>query len=476
MARTARPKAARPSPTRREKDSLGEKEIPAEALYGIQTLRAVENFPVSGLKAHPRLIRAYASIKKACALANRDLKLLDNEKSGAIIKAADEILAGKHLDQFVVDIYQAGAGTSFNMNANEVIANRALELLHHPRGRYEHLHPNDHVNMGQSTNDTFPTATHISVLWQLKSLGPVLNALEGAFAAKGKEFGGVIKSARTHLQDAVPITLGQEFAAYAAAVDKAARELDRRSKLLEEVALGGTAAGTGTNASAAFREAAIRHLSRITGLDLRKAQDARMGLQSHWPLAAVSSGIKELALELIRIANDLRLLASGPTTGFAEIVLPAVQPGSSIMPGKVNPSMAECLDMICFQLVGYDQAVGLAAQAGQLDLNVMTPLSAANLLGGTQLLINFLPKFTHRCVQGIVADKEKCDEYFGKSLSLAALLNPVIGYAKAAEIFKEALAKKTTVPKLVLEKKLMTEDDLKKLFDPKAVTGILDGR
>ncbi len=459
---------------RREKDSLGEKDIPADALYGIQAARAVENFPVSGQKAHPAMIRAYASIKKACALANKDMKLLDAQRAGAILKAADEILAGRHLDQFVVDVYQAGAGTSFNMNANEVIANRALEILRKPRGRYEELHPNDHVNMGQSTNDTFPTATHVAALWQLKALAPVLNALEGALAAKAKEFSGIVKSARTHLQDAVPITLGQEFAAYAAAVGKAARELDRRSGLLEEVALGGTAAGTGANASAAFRELAIRHLSRITGLTLKKAHDPRMGLQSHWPLVAVSSGLRELAIELIRIANDLRLLASGPTTGFAEIVLPAVQPGSSIMPGKVNPSMAECLNMICFQLVGYDAAIALAAQGGQLDLNVMTPLSAHNLMSGTQMLINFLPKFTHRCVRGIVADKEKCEEYFGRSLSLAALLNPVIGYSKAAEIFKEALAKKTTVPKLVLDKKLLKEDDLKRIFDPKAVTGILD--
>lgn len=462
--------------TRAEKDSLGIKKVPAEAYYGVQTLRAVENFPVSGLKAHPRLIFAFVSIKKACALANRELGVLDKKKADAILKACDKILGD--LDAwrqwFVVDVYQAGAGTSFNMNTNEVISNLALESLGLPKGDYKAINPNDHVNMAQSTNDTFPTASHVSSLLQVRELLPILKKLSGAFHAKGSEFGDTIKSARTHLQDAVPITLGQEFNAYGAAIEACSTELERRSELLNSVALGGTAAGTGTNTAPGFREKAIRHLGKITGLPLAPARDPRMALQSHQPLAAVSSALKELALELIRIANDLRLMCSGPTTGFAEIVLPAVQPGSSIMPGKINPSIPECLNMICFQIVGRDLAVGLASQAGQMDLNVMTPLTAYNLLDSTQLLIEFLPQVDKLCIRGIKADKDQCKEYFGKSLSLAALLNPKIGYAKAAEVFKEALAKKTTVYQVVLERGLLSKKELDALFDAKTVTGALD--
>jgi aspartate ammonia-lyase len=360
------------------------------------------------------------------------------------------------------------------MNTNEVISNLALELLSKPKGDYDAIHPNDHVNMAQSTNDTFPTASHVSSLLQAQELMPVLVALSKAFRAKGKEFASIIKSARTHLQDAVPITLGQEFNAYAAAIEACTAEIERRSKLLEAVALGGTAAGTGANTAPGFREKAIKHLAQITGLQLEPALDPRMGLQSHQPLVAFSGALKELALELIRIANDLRLLCSGPTTGFAEIVLPAVQPGSSIMPGKVNPSIPECLNMVCFQIVGRDLAVAMAAQAGQMDLNVMTPLTAYNLLDSMQLLINFLPQVERLCVRGIKADKEKCKEYFGKSLSLAALLNPKIGYAKAAEVFKEALAKKMTVHQVVLEHGLLSEKELNQLFDAKNVAGALD--
>jgi len=460
--------------TRLEKDSLGDKQVPAQAYYGIQTVRAIENFPVSGLKAHPSMIRAYALVKKACALANMGLEVLEPRRGRAIVKACDEILEGKFQDQFVVDVFQAGAGTSFNMNFNEVIANRALEIVGKPRGDYAWLHPNDHVNMAQSTNDTFPTATHVALLLQLRTLKPVLRQLEKALAAKGREFDRVIKSARTHLQDAVPITLGQEFSAYAAAVGKAAQELERRGTLLHEVALGGTAAGTGANTAPGFRRKAVTYLASLSGFPLRPAQDPRMALQSHWPIAAFSGGLRDLAVELIRIANDLRLLASGPTTGLAEIVLPAVQPGSSIMPGKVNPSLPECLNMVCFHVVGADVAVSLAAQAGQLDLNVMTPLAAHELTHATQLFINFLPVFTQKCVAGIRADEEQCRSYFGTSLSLAALLNPKIGYAKAAEVFKEALKRKMTVPELVLEKKLLTKKELDALFDPQAVTGFLD--
>ncbi len=460
--------------TRMEKDSLGEKAVPADAYYGIQTARAVENFPVSGLKAHPALIRAYAAVKKAAAQANLELGALKPKPAQAIIKAADEVLKGKFDAHFPVDVYQAGAGTSFNMNANEVIANRAAELLGGRRGDSSLVHPNDHVNMAQSTNDTFPTAAHAAVLMLLRDLDPVLASLERAFAAKGRQWARVIKSARTHLQDAVPITLGQEFSAYAAAVAACRSELSRRGELLRGVALGGTAAGTGTNTPKGFRPLAVRKLAEITGLPLLPGRDPRLGLQSHQPLMAVSGALKELALELTRIANDLRLLCSGPTTGFAEIVLPAVQPGSSIMPGKVNPSMVECLNMICFQIIGRDLANSLCAQAGQLDLNVMTPLTAYNLLDSIQLLLNFLPRFEERCVRGIKADEEQCRRYFDRSLSLATLLNPVIGYARSAELFKEALAAKKTIPQLVLEKGLMTRKELDALFDPETTTGALD--
>jgi aspartate ammonia-lyase len=328
--------------------------------------------------------------------------------------------------------------------------------------------------MAQSTNDTFPTATHVALLMQTGPLLESVSGLSDAFLAKGREFESYIKSARTHLQDAVPITLGQEFKAYGAAIEACRTEIERRAELLRRVALGGTAAGTGTNTAPGFREKAIAHLSKITKLKLAPAADPRMGLQSHQAISAYSSALKELALELIRISNDLRLLCSGPTTGFAEIVLPAVQPGSSIMPGKVNPSLIECLNMICFQIVGRDLAVNFCTQAGQMDLNVMTPLSAYNLLDSTQLLINFLPVVEKRCIRGILADKERCRHYFEASPSLATLLNPKIGYLKAAEVFKEAVAKKTTVPKVVLERKILNKKELDELFDPKVVAGALD--
>ncbi len=461
--------------TRVEKDSLGEKKVPAQAYYGIQTLRASENFPVSGLRAHPSLIRAYASIKKACAMANGELGALAKDKAEAVVKACNEVLDGRWDAEFIIDVYQAGAGTSFNMNTNEVVANRAAEILGGAKGEYKLVHPNDHVNMAQSTNDTFPTATYVAVLMETRKLLPVLDSLAQTFGQKAEEFAGVIKSARTHLQDAVPITLGQEFAAYAQALSACREEIARRSELLHHVALGGNAAGTGINSAPGFREKAVKHLGQITNLPLKVARDPRMALQSHQPLAAVSSALKELALELIRISNDLRLMCSGPITGFAEITLPAVQPGSSIMPGKINPSMIECLNMISFQIVGRDLAVGLCAQAGQMDLNVMTPLVAYDLLDSIRLLVNYLPVVDQRCVRGISADAGKCSSYFEQSPSLATLLNPKIGYAKAAEVFKEAVKRKTTVGAVVLEKKILSKKELEDLFDPKAVTGALDG-
>jgi len=457
--------------TRRELDSLGEKEVPAEAYYGIQTQRALENFPVSGIREHPDFIRAYVMIKKAAALANMEVGFLDPKIGEPIVQACDEVLEGALLDQFVVDVFQAGAGTSFNMNVNEVLANRALEIIGRPRGDYKTIGPNDHVNMAQSTNDTFPTAMHLSTLMGLEKLFRVIEDLRDAFLRKGEEFADILKSGRTHLQDALPVTLGQEFRAYASAIDRALKQLMIRREEIKEVALGGTATGTGANTHPKYRELVVRKLSEISSFGLKPASDPFEALQSHLKIAAVSSGLKELALELIRIANDLRLLSSGPTTGLAEIQLPAVQPGSSIMPGKVNPVMCECLDMIGFQIVGNDLTVSLAVQAGQLELNVMMPVIIYNVLQSIDLLVNFLPVFTTKCVEGIRANRERCTEYLEKNPSLATLLSPHIGYLAAASIAKEALEKKMSVKKLVLEKGLLDKERIEEIFNPKNLLG-----
>lgn len=397
--------------TRKEIDPLGEKQIPDDAYYGIQTARAIENFPVSGIKAPLSFIKAYVLVKKAAALANMQVDCLSRRIGEAIIQACDEVLEGKLIDQFVVDVFQAGAGTSFNMNVNEVLANRALEIIGKPKGSYGSLSPNDHVNMGQSTNDTFPTALHISILTDLQPLILELNKLGEAFEELSRKHSGTLKSGRTHLQDAVPITIGQEFGAYASAIMRACEQIGERQKLLHEIALGGTATGTGANAHPKYKRNAIRELAKMTGLPLMPARNAFEALQSARPAQAVSSALKELALELIRIANDLRLLSSGPTTGLSEITLPPVQPGSSIMPGKVNPVMAECLNMVAFQVVGNDLAVSLAVQAGQLELNVMTPIIMYNLLSSIRILTNYLPAFRQKCVEGIRVDKKRCEQY-----------------------------------------------------------------
>ncbi|MEX2751357.1 MAG: aspartate ammonia-lyase, partial [Candidatus Freyarchaeota archaeon] len=375
---------------RRELDSLGEKEVPFEAYYGIQTQRALENFPVSGLREHPLFVKAYVMVKKAAALTNMEVGYLDPKIGKAIVQACDEVLEGKLMDQFVVDVFQAGAGTSFNMNVNEVLANRALEIIGRPKGEYKTISPNDHVNMAQSTNDTFPTAMHVATLLAMQKLFRVLENLRDAFHKKGEEFSDVIKSGRTHLNDALPVTLGQEFQAYASAIDRALRQLKIRKQEIEEVALGGTATGTGVNTHPKYRETVVKKLSEISSLNLKPASDPFEAQQSQLKIATISSGLKELSLELIRIANDLRLLNSGPTTGLSEIVLPAVQPGSSMMPGKVNPVMCECLDMVGFQIVGNDLTISLAVQAGQLELNVMMPVIIHNLLQSIDLLVNYL--------------------------------------------------------------------------------------
>jgi len=457
-------------PTRMEKDSLGEKPVPAEAYWGIQTARAVENYPISGLRAHPRLVDAYMHQKRASALANRDAGVLKPEVANAIVKACDEILGGSLRDQFVVDVFQAGAGVSQHMNTNEVLANRAIEILGGRRGDYSVVHPNDHVNFGQSTNDTYPTAMRVAALLGVRDLAPILENLEKSLDAKGREFDGVLKSGRTHLQDAVPIRLGQEFAAWAGAIRRGRAALADACRHLEELGLGGTAAGTGLNTAPGYREKAIAHMCESTQLDLRPGADMREAMQSCLPMAAVASALKLIALEAIRITNDLRLLASGPITGMAEIILPAVQPGSSIMPGKVNPAILEMVAMVGFQVVGNAAVVDYAVQAGQLELNVMMPAMTLNTLSSIEILGNSLKVLRTKCVEGIRADEERCRRYAELSPSIVTALNPYIGYAKGAEVVKEALRSGRTIPEVVREMKLLTDAQLNEILDPVKMT------
>ncbi len=456
---------------RLERDSLGEREVPDDAYYGVQTLRAVENFPVSGILPRPEFIGAYAMVKKAAALANMEVGWLEPRIAKAIIAACDEILAGHMRDQFVVDDYQAGAGTSLNMNMNEVIANRALEILGHKKGDYSVVNPNDHVNMAQSTNDTYPTAMRLCIIIVAQDLLDNLESLRRALVKKGMEFERVVKSGRTHLMDALPVTLGQEFLAYATAVGKARDQLKGRLKLLEEVPLGATAVGTGVNTHPDYHGLVVRHLRELTDLNLIEAEDPREALQSRQGIASVSSGMRDLALELIRISNDLRLMNSGPTTGLAEIRLPATQPGSSIMPGKVNPVMAECMNMICFQIVGNDLAVAMAVQAGQFELNVMNPVMIHNLLESMVLLNNYMPTFIEKCISGIEADEGRCRGYLEKNPSIATFLSPHIGHMNAAEVAKEALKRGISIRDLVLEKGMMTEEEIERVFDLEFLAG-----
>jgi aspartate ammonia-lyase len=459
---------------RQEKDSLGVREIPDDAYWGAQTSRAIDNYPISAERAHPEMIRAYARIKKACAETNLEMGRLPGDKVRAIVQACDEVLAGKHLEQFVVDVYQAGAGTSFHMNVNEVVAGRAAELVGSSRGDRKAVNPNDDVNLGQSTNDTFPTALHMAAIAVGRVLAAEVGKLAASFERKGKEFDGIVKSGRTHLMDAVPVTLGQEFRAFASATAHRQEALTRALDLLRELPLGGTAAGTGINTPAGFREKAIEKLSRLAGEPFFPATDAREGLQSRAAAGDYSAALRSLAVELGRISNDLRLLASGPATGLDEIRLPAVQPGSSIMPGKVNPSLLECLNMLCFQIIGFDTANSLAVGAGQLDLNVMMPLLAYNLTKGPQLLVNFLPVVRERCIDGITANAEKCRRYLEESPSVVTALTPKIGYATAAEVFKEAVARGVLVKQVLLEKKILTEEELAAAMTKEALLGPLE--
>lgn len=457
-------------PTRTEKDSLGNVEVPSEALYGAQTARAIVNFPISGLRANPALIRAIAAIKLAAAQANGELGLITPEQARAISEAAQEVLDGNHHDQFVVDVFQAGAGVSFHMSANEILANRAGQILNEPLGTYKKVHPNDHVNYGQSTNDIFPTAMRVAALLALEDLYPVLKSLAAAFALKAAEFDHILKSGRTHMQDATPIRLGQEFAAYAIAIAKSAAHIKTTSSSLRELGLGGSAVGTGINTHPHYRAKAIANLARITKQDLTPAADMRYAMQSCAPMAEISSALRTLALEIIRISNDLRLLSSGPNTGFNEIALPGLQPGSSIMPGKVNPVLPELAAMVGFQVIGNDTAVALAVQAGQLELNVMMPTMSHNVLQSITILTHTLHELDHRCVRGITANEARCSFYAQSTVSLATALNPYIGYAKAAEIVKESIATGRSILDLAREKNLLTEEQIDGILDPRAMT------
>ena len=460
--------------TRTEKDTLGPVEVPADSYYGAQTARAVANFPVSGLRESPALVEAYVEVKKAAARANREAGALDERLAGAIIAACDEVIGGKLREQFVVDVFQAGAGTSFNMNVNEVLANRANELLGGKKGEYKPVNPNDHVNMAQSTNDTMPTAVHVASRRRVRELGAGLEALTASLARKAVEYKDLLKGGRTHLQDAMPITMGQHFASCAASVRKAGARVLAAGDGLAEVALGGTATGVGTNITKGYRKNSLRFLSEQTGMTFTPPEDPRAAMRSAYLLADVSAALRNLAVELSRIASDFRLMDSGPMTGIGEMRMPPVQPGSSIMPGKVNPVMAECLNMICFQVMGHDHVVALGAEHGQFEINVFWPVIAYNLLQALEILGNYLPHFAKNCVDGIQVEAEICAHYAETTPSLATVLNPMIGYAKAAEIAKEAVKRKMSIRKLLKEKALLSDAEIERLFDPKNLTGALD--
>lgn len=459
-----------PKATRTEKDSLGTREIAGDRYYGIQTTRALENYPISAMRAHPTLIRAFGMVKEAAAAANRELGLVDTKIANAIIQAAQEVQQGKWNSEFVVDVFQAGAGVSFHMNTNELIANRGIEIVGGELGDYSKVHPNDHVNYGQSTNDVFPTGMRLATLLELENLYPVLDSLVSALEKKGKEFHEILKSGRTHMQDAVPMRLGQEFAAYAGAVRRAEEAIRASAELLRELGLGGSAVGTGINTHPDYREKAIKNLARISGQKLFPADDMRYAMQSNLPMAAVSSALRNLALEVIRVSNDLRLLSSGPNTGFAEINLPALQPGSSIMPGKINPVIPELAAMVSFQVIGNDVAVAMAVQAGQLELNVMMPTMAYSVLQSITILTNMLRQFTDKCVAGITANANRCNFYVQATVSLATALNPYIGYSKAADIAKEAVATGRSIIEIAREKKLLSETEINEILDPVRMT------
>ncbi|PIG93432.1 aspartate ammonia-lyase [Gloeocapsopsis sp. IPPAS B-1203] len=454
------------SQVRIERDSMGERQIPHHVYYGIQTLRATENFPISGIKPLPTYVDACVLIKKATAIANGELECISLEISQAIVAAADEVLSGKLRDQFVVDVYQAGAGTSHHMNVNEVLANRALEILGDEKGNYQRVSPNDHVNYGQSTNDVIPTAIRIGGLLAIKrTLYPALTGAIAALENKAVEFQDIVRSGRTHLQDAVPVRLGENFRAWAQIIQDHETRIKTAAQDLTILGLGGSAAGTGLNTHPQYCDRVAQILAELIDQPLRPAPHLMAAMQSMAPFVSVSGALRNLAQDCVKISHDLRLMDSGPKTGFKEIQLPPVQPGSSIMPGKYNPVMAEMTSMVCFQVMGYDNAIALAAQAGQLELNVMMPLIAYNLIHSIEILGNTLAALTQRCIKGISANRDRCFAYAEGSLALVTALNPYIGYLNAAAVAKESLETGKSLRQIVLERGLMTAEDLAKVLN-----------
>jgi aspartate ammonia-lyase len=457
--------------TRTERDLLGEVEVPENARYGVQTLRAAENFPITGIRiAHfPALIRALAAVKQAAARANRALGLLPDEVADAIEKACGEIADGHWHGHFLVDVVQGGAGTSTNMNANEVIANRALEILGHPRGRYEHCHPNNHVNLSQSTNDVYPTAVNIAALVQQRALAEALAELVAAMRAKGHEFADVLKMGRTQLQDAVPMTLGQEFEAIAVTIEEDIARLDEAAKLLLEVNLGGTAIGTGLNAHPDYRPLAMDALREITGLDLVSARDLIEATVDQGAFVHFSGVLKRIAVKISKVCNDLRLLSSGPRCGLGEIHLPAMQPGSSIMPGKVNPVIPEMVNQVAFHVIGNDLTITMAAEAGQLQLNVMEPIIAFNLFESLSMMTAAVRTLTRRCIRGITADRDRCRDLVEGSIGVVTAVVPVLGYDRASAVAKEALASGLSVREILLRDGDLDEATIDAMLSPEAM-------
>jgi aspartate ammonia-lyase len=457
---------------RTERDPLGPLEVPDEALYGVQTLRAVQNFPISGLRPLKPFVTAQVWLKKAAAMTHRETGRLEARLADAIITAADEVLAGKHDDQFVVDPYQAGAGTSHNMNVTEVLANRANELLGSARGTYTPIHPNDHVNMAQSTNDTIPTTIRLSCLAELGGLVHAFESLSASLAAKGKEFDGIVKAGRTHLQDAMPIRLGQEFAAYAGTLDRGLRRVVQSADYLRDLGIGGSAVGTGVTVEPEYPGLMNTHLRAISGLDLRIGKDRIQLMQSMGDAAGFSAAIRVLALDLSKIVSDLRLMVMGPRTGIDEIKLPAVQPGSSIMPGKVNPSIPEMVNQVCYQVVGCDTTISMAAEHGQLELNVMMPVIAHNLLLSMRILTNAAVVLDERCVRGIEANKEMCEYWVERSAALATALAPQLGYAAAAELSKRSVKEGVLIRDLVRREGVLPPAEVDEVLDLRKMTEI----
>ncbi|MEN9202248.1 MAG: aspartate ammonia-lyase [Thermostichus sp. DG02_1_bins_55] len=456
---------------RSERDSMGERQLPKSVYYGIQTARALDNFPISGLKPLPEYVDACLLIKKAAAQVNGELGCIPKDVAEAIVQAADEILQGSLRDQFVVDVYQAGAGTSHHTNVNEVLANRALELLGEPKGRYERVSPNDHVNYGQSTNDVIPTAIRLAALLHVRQqLLPTLDGMVEVLRQKAREFWPILKAGRTHLQDAVPVRLGDSFGAYAAIFAQHRQWIEQASQPLCSLGLGGSAVGTGLNTHPHYRQRVVQRLAEFTRLPLTSAVHPMAAMQSMAPFVQLSGSLRNLAQDGIKLANDLRLMDSGPKTGLKEIQLPPVQPGSSIMPGKYNPVMAEMLNMVCFQVMGLDSAIALSAQAGQFELNVMMPLIAYDLLHSLQILNNSLRVFTERCLQGITAQAARCRYYAEGTLALVTALNPYIGYLQAAEVAKISLETGRSIREIVLERHLLTPEQVAEILDLEAMS------